>query len=398
MIFEYSGKLATGESIKGKLEVETRREALISLADDGIVPLSLKEKSVLSKDLKIKKKLKNADFVMFLRQYATLINAGVSISESTKTMVAQVKNERLKDALEDVDIQVDRGESLSTAMGRHPKVFPELLVNMVVAGEESGRLDDMLENMADFYERQYSNKRKMTSAMMYPGAVSILAVVMVIFVLTFMIPTFADMFAKMDAELPAYTQFILNMSNFVRERGLLLAAIVSSIIGTGYVIFKNERVKYEFDRLLVRIPLLGPLFHKMAIVRLTQTLSMLLNAAIPILTALQITESVIGNRVMAGHLEEVQDELQGGGEISSVLAKYAIFPIIVVQMVQVGESTGKLDHMLSKLTDFYQEDVDQLINRFGSLIEPILIVGLAFVVGSLMLAVVIPMFSMYENF
>lgn len=396
--FEYKAKQkGVSKPLKGVVEAETRDGALGLLEEQGILVLSLKEVSAVNREIKIKRKLKNSDFVMFLRQFATLIDAGISISECVKTMAKQVGNAQLKEALEDIDQQIDRGERLSVAASRHEKIFPELLVHMIEAGEASGRLDEILANMAAYYEKQYKNKRKLTGSLIYPAAVGVLAIVMTIFILTFVVPRFADMFVSIDAPIPAYTLFVMGLSAFLEKYWWTL--LIVTIVGVVAFKFgmKDERFAYQFDKLTLKIPLVGNLIHKSALVRMTHSLSLLINASIPILQALDIVEKVVPNRVIKGLIPDIRETLVSGGEMSKVMAQHWVFPPLLIQMIQVGEQTGGLDRMLEKVSVFYEDEVDDLSSRFGSLIEPFLIVFLAVVVGGIVMAIIIPMFSMYES-
>lgn len=398
MSFEYRGKHVDTGKTKGLLDAESREGALNALTDQGILVFSLKEVNAANKAIRFKKKLKNADFVMFLRQFATLIDAGITISECVKTMAQQVTNLELKEALEDIDQQIERGERLSIAASRHEKIFPELLIHMMEAGEASGRLDEILMNMATYYEKQYKNKRKLVSSLMYPSAVSVVAILMTAFILVYVVPRFANMFTSLDTEIPAYTQFILDVSAFLQSYWWLIGLLVAGVVfGVKYGL-KNEAFAYKVDEWLLKIPLVGNLLHKSAIVRMTHSLSLLINASIPILQALEIAEKVVPNRVIKGILPGMRKTLVSGGEMSREMMQHPIFPPLLVQMVQVGEKTGGLDRMLEKVSTFYEEEVDDLSARFGSLVEPVLIVFLAVVVGGIVLAIIIPMFSMYDAF
>lgn len=395
--FEYRGKLA-GTKKKGVVEAESRDGALELLKEQGILVLALTEVSAANKAIRFKKKLKTAEFVMFLRQFATLIDAGISISECVKTMAKQVTNLRLKEALEDIDQQVERGERLSKAASRHEKIFPELLVHMMEAGEASGRLDEILMNMASYYEKQYKNKKKLMGSLIYPSSVGAVAIIMTIFLMVFVVPRFADMFVSMDAAIPAYTQFIMSLSSFMQKFWWILPILVVA----GGAVFKkgmkHEKFAYRMDKMYLKLPLVGNLLHKSALVRLTHSLSLLINASIPILQALEIAEKVVPNRVLKGLLPGMREALVSGGEMSREMSKHWVFPPLLIQMVQVGEKTGGLDRMLEKVSAFYEDEVDDLSSRFGALVEPLLIVFLAVVVGGIVMAIIIPMFSMYELF
>lgn len=396
--FEYRGKHQDTGKVKGLLDAETREGALELLQSQKILVFHLKEVSVANKAIKLKKKLKNADFVMFLRQFATLIDAGIPISECVKTMINQVANVQLKKALEDIDQQVERGERLSVAASRHEKIFPPLLIHMMEAGEASGRLDEILMNMALYYEKQYKNKRKLIGSLTYPAAVSLIAVLMTGFILAFVVPRFAEMFVSMDAEIPAYTQFVMGISGFLQQYWWLLLTGMAGLVFATKAARRNEQLAYKMDGWVLKLPLVGNLLHKSVLVRMTHSLSLLINASIPILHALEIVEKVVSNRVIKGVLPGMRQTLAGGGEMSRVMMTHDVFPPLLVQMVQVGEKTGGLDRMLEKVSVFYEEEVDDLSARFGSLVEPILIVFLGVVVCGIVLAIVIPMFSIYETF
>lgn len=389
--------LNSGKKTKGKVEAESKSEALEMLMNDGVITLSIGETSALNKDISFGASVKNADFVMFLRQYSTLINAGISISEATKTMSRQVENKPLKKALVDVDKQVERGEALSVAAERHNKIFPPLLINMIYAGESSGRLDDMLESMANYYEKQYNQKRAMISSLMYPGAVGVVAIILTVFLLVYIVPTFAGMFGSED-EIPAYTKFVLALSDGIVAYWYMILIGLAIVVLLILYLKRYETIMRAWDVVVLKIPLVGNLIHKNIVVRTTQTLGMLIDANMPILQALSITDRVITNRVMKEALVEMGEVLTSGGEMSSVMARHAIFPLLLTNMVQIGERTGNLDHMLGKGSDFYEEEVKQLTDRFGALVEPFLIVFLAVVVGGIVMAVIIPMFSLYESF
>ena len=398
MLFEYKGKFVKGGKTKGKIEADNKAEALKQLSDQGVVVLGLKELSGMNKDITLFRRLKNADFVMFLRQYSTLINAGITISEATKTMHAQAENKLLKDTLGDVDKQVDRGEPLSVAIERHPKVVPPLLVNMIYAGEKSGRLDDILENMAGYYEKQYKLKRKMISSLMYPGVVGLLAIAMTVFMLVYVVPTFASMFESMGEDIPAYTKFVMSVSDFIVDYWYIVLSGLAILGVVMWILSKSYKVMFKFDTIIVRVPLLGNMIHKMLLVRTVQTLGLLMEASISILDSLEITEKIVTNRAMKKSLLDIKTVLTNGGTMSSVMMQYPMFPILLAHMVQIGERTGQLEHMLAKSTEFYADEVDQIAERFGSIIEPILIVFLGVVVGGIVLAVIIPMFSLYDSF
>lgn len=397
MEFEYKGKLLSGKKTKGRITADTRRDALSQLEKQGITPFLLTETTTMSRDISFKRRLKHADFIMFLRQYSTMIGSGVSIAEATKTMSEQATNVMLKESLVDVSRQVGRGESLSVAAARHPKIFPELLTNMLFAGEVSGRLDEMLSDMADYYERDYKNRRTLVSSLIYPCIVAAVAVMLVIFLLAFIVPRFVDMFASFDAELPAITQLVMSMSDFTKHYWWTFAFVVVGAVLSTRLLRKNEAFMFWFDGYKLKAPLVGRLFHVAVLTRMTKTLGVLVSGSLPILQAMDITERVVPNRVMKGIVKDARDTLEQGGDISQVFSMYSEIPPILVQMIRVGEKTGSLDDMLHKVSTFYDDELEQLTARFGTFIEPVLIVGLTVVVGFIMLSIIIPMFSLYDS-
>ncbi|MBD1223928.1 type II secretion system F family protein [Virgibacillus halodenitrificans] len=397
MNFQYSGKRLSGQKVKGQIDADTRQAALVKLEQSGLIILRIEETKPWNKDIILNKRIKNKDFVIFLRQYATLIHAGISISDATKTMIMQTGNYALRTALTDMDKQLDQGQALSKAASRHPKVFPSLLVNMIHAGEASGKLDDILNQMADYYEKEYRNKQKIISALLYPAVVGIVTLVLSIFLLVFIVPQFVTMFRSFGEDLPAYTKFVLSLSEWA---GLFWWLV--PVLGVlGFILYKYfiqyDSFRYRIDVGKLKFPFIGVLVHKGALVRMTQTLSTLVNSAVPILEAVGITEKVVGNRVIEEVLVKARDSLEVGESITEPMKKHWAFPALIIQMIQIGEKTGTLDHMLTKAAEFYEEEVEQLSNRIKTLIEPLMIIILTVIVGGIITAVVIPMFSLFEN-
>ncbi|WP_060679198.1 type II secretion system F family protein [Virgibacillus halodenitrificans] len=397
MNFQYSGKRLSGQKVKGQIDADTRQAALVKLEQSGLIILRIEETKPWNKDIILNKRIKNKDFVIFLRHYATLIHAGISISDATKTMIMQTGNYALRTALTDIDKQLDQGQALSKAAARHPKVFPSLLVNMIHAGEASGKLDDILNQMADYYEKEYRNKQKIISALLYPAVVGIVTLVLSIFLLVFIVPQFVTMFRSFGEEIPAYTKFVLSLSEWA---GLFWWLV--PVLGVlGFILYKYfiqyDPFRYRIDVGKLKFPFIGVLVHKGALVRMTQTLSTLVNSAVPILEAVGITEKVVGNRVIEEVLVKARDSLEVGESITEPMKKHWAFPALIIQMIQIGEKTGTLDHMLTKAAEFYEEEVEQLSNRIKTLIEPLMIIILTVIVGGIITAVVIPMFSLFEN-
>ncbi|MDL4841676.1 type II secretion system F family protein [Aquibacillus rhizosphaerae] len=396
--FSYKGRTTLGKAKKGKINAETKKEAIAKLKSDGITVFKMEPlNAVLYKDITIGRVISNRDFVIFLRQFATLIDAGISLVEATSILEEQTTNKYLKKALANIQDDLEEGVSLSEAFHKYPKLFPELLVSMINAGEISGNLDDILDSMAGYYEKQYQLKQKIITALTYPIVVGVISVFITIFLLAFIVPIFTDMFISFGQEIPMYTAFILSISGFVQSFWWMLLLIVLLLV----IIFKylenKPRFAFMFDTIKLRIPIFGMFIQKSLLARLTQTLSSLLNSSVPILQAVEITERVIKNRVIKGILKESHDALEQGESLASPMKGHWVFPKLVTQMIAVGERTGSLDSMLKKVADFYEQELDEASDKMKSLIEPVMIVFLATVVGAIVLAIVIPMFSIFEN-
>ncbi|MGM8364550.1 type II secretion system F family protein [Virgibacillus sp. W0181] len=398
MNFQYEAKRISGQRLKGKIDADNEAEALSMLEKEGYIVYRMEETKPWNKDLVLNRKIKHKDFIIFLRQYATLIQSGIPISDATKTMREQTNNYALRIALEDMNKRLEQGQSLSESASKHPNVFPELLVHMIEAGEASGKLDEILNQMATYYEKQYNNRQKVISALMYPSIVGLITFVLTIFLLVFVVPQFVSMFSSFGQELPAYTQFIVNLSHWAGLYWWVLIVLVVAIVALYRVFMKQEAFAYQMDLIKMRIPIFGQLVHKGAFVRATQTLSALFNSGVPILQSVEITEKVIGNRVIRDIFARSRESLTVGESMTVPMIGHWAFPALVVQMIKIGEQTGTLDAMLLKVANFYEEEVEQLSDRIKVLIEPLIIVTLAVVVGGIILAIVLPMFSMFENF
>lgn len=397
MNFQYTAKRISGQKINGKIEADSKQEAIKALEKERYIIIDLTETKPWNKDIILNTKVKNKDFVIFLRQYSTLIRAGITISDATKTMVKQSNNYALRYALSAINKQLEKGQALSVAAAQHPKVFPPLLINMIHAGEASGKLDDILNQMADYYEKQYRNKQKIVSALLYPSVVGVITLLLSMFLLVFIVPRFVGMFRSFGEDIPAFTQFIIMLSGVVGAYWwMLFLLVIVGVILYKYFI-QYDQFAYRMDRIKMKFPFVGVLVHKGVLVRMLQTLSTLFNSSVPILQSMEITERVVDNRVIQKILAESRQSLEVGESLTKPMKDHWAFPALVVQMIQIGEKTGTLDHMLMKAAEFYEEEVEQLSNRIKVLIEPIMIIVLTVIVGSIIMAVVIPMFSLFEN-
>lgn len=396
-IFKYVGRTKDGKLKRGTIEGNTRQEAINLLREQGISPREITETkaTIFNKDLAIGgNRLKAEHFVIFCRQFATLIRASVPIVEATNILADQTESKALKKTLAKVEQEIKGGIPFSDAVEKHPKVFPSLFANMVRAGEMTGNLDDTLERMATYYEKQHALKKNIQSTMAYPAILTVLIFGVVIFLMVFIIPQFTGIYEQFDTELPAITQLVIKMSEIIQALWWLVILLILLAIGIFTFIFKtNKQFAYSVHVLILKFPVFGKLLQKAAIARMTRTLSSLFTSAVPILEALEIVAKVIGDPVISKVVTDSRNNLEAGGTLSEPLAAHWVFPPLVHQMIAIGEQTGTLDFMLAKIADFYEEDVDRTVDTLKSLIEPMMIVLLAAVVGFIVLSVMIPMFS-----
>ncbi|WP_342598510.1 type II secretion system F family protein [Psychrobacillus sp. FSL H8-0483] len=399
VVFKYNGRTAQGALKKGTVDATTKQAAITKLRSQGINPREIEESnSILHKELSIGGTVKNQDFVIYCRQFATLIRAGVSILESTKILAEQTSSKPLKKSLLSVEEDVRSGLSFSDATAKYPKVFPQLFVNMIRAGEATGNLDESLERLAFSYEKQFNLKKKVQSTMAYPVVLLVLTVFVAGFLMLTIVPQFVTMFNDMGAELPTITKVVMSFSELLQSSWyILLALTIIAVIVFNYVYKHNEAFNFSVNIILLKMPIFGKLLQKSAIARMTRTLSSLFSSSVPILQALTIVEKVIGNPVVAKVVRESRTSLEQGSTLTAPLEKSWIFPPLVTQMTAIGEQTGSLDYMLEKIAVFYEDDVDRTVDTLKSLIEPLMIVILAAVVGTIVMAIMIPMFSMYEQ-
>ncbi|WDU80724.1 MULTISPECIES: type II secretion system F family protein [Lysinibacillus] len=398
-IFRYSGRTKTGAPKKGIIEAPNKKVAMEKLRAQGINARELQESnSILHKDIAFGTKVKHQEFVIYCRQYATLIRAGVPVVEATHILGEQTRSKPLKRALMQVEEDIRNGMAFSDAAGKHPKVFPLLFVNMMRAGEATGNVDDTLDRLASTLEKQYNIKKKIQSAMTYPAILSLLTLVVGMFLMVFIVPTFMDAFKEMNLEMPLITVIVVGISDWLIQFWyLLILGLLVLVVGLHYFYKNNKEFHYAVNVFLLRMPIFGQLLQKDIIARMTRTLSTLFSSSVPILQALTIVEKVGGNPVMGKVVLEARDNLEKGGTLSEPLEKSWLFPPLVTQMTSIGEKTGSLDYMLEKIADFYEEEVNRAVDTMKSLIEPLMIVVLALVVGVIVAAIFLPMFQLYEN-
>jgi type IV pilus assembly protein PilC len=397
-VYVWKGRTISGEIQTGELESNTQDEVLASLRKKRIIITSVREKP---KGFKLNLPgtgpgVSTRDLAIFTRQFATMINAGLPLVQCLDILSKQTEKEAFRQIIAAVMREVEAGNTLAESLGKkeHQRVFDELFVNMVEAGEAGGILDDILLRLATFIEKAEALKRKVQGAMVYPGVVMTVAILATSFMLIFIIPTFAKMFTGFGAELPLPTKIVMGLSSFLRSYWW---ALILGIVGIGIGIqryYRTERGHFHIDRLLLKVPVLGDVLRKGAVARFTRTLGTLISSGVPILTGLEITARTSGNRVIQAAIMAARASIREGETIAAPLRESNVFPPMVVQMISVGEETGALDDMLTRIADFYDSEVDTAVDSLTSLIEPIMIVFMGGVVGGMVVAMYLPMFKL----
>lgn len=326
-----------------------------------------------------------------------MVDAGLSLVACLNILIEQSANPRLKTALQDVYKKVKEGETLSTALGQYPNIFPSIMINMIEAGEVGGVLDDVLNRLATHFEKEHKLNEKVKSAMTYPAVVMSMAFLAVTFIVTFVLPTFMQMFVGMKMELPLPTRILLGLSTFLRENALLLLIAIACMTLGIAVASRKPKVKKTIDRIILSLPILGVLARKIAIARFSRTLSTLVRGGVPILTALEVVKKTMGNLSMVDALGKAQVNVKEGIGLANTLGESKVFTPMVIQMISIGEESGSLDKMLEKVADFYESDVDDMVGRLSSIMEPLIVGILGVVIGFIVISVIIPLFDVITN-
>ncbi|WP_037287301.1 type II secretion system F family protein [Saccharibacillus sacchari] len=397
--FEYQVRTGSGKRLKGKMNASDKAAAMEELRKRGLKVFSLVEKNntVLAKEIYIGNPVKSIHFIIYCRQFATLIRAGITIVDATTILAGQTESKALKGALIQVASSLLKGIPFSQAVQEHKRIFPSLFVSMVRAGEETGDLEGTLDRLAVFFEKQHSTREKVKSALTYPATVAVLAIVSTVYLLWAIVPQFITMFDSFDAELPAITVAVLALSNSIQHRWYFWGLAILMLIAAFFIAKRTERGSYWIDYMKLKVPVFGKLNQKSSIAQFTRTFSSLYASAVPVLQSLTIVEDVAGNKVIGNVIRSAGDSLRQGRSLSAPLEKSWVFPPLVTQMIAIGEETGALGDMLGKVADFYEMDVDNTVDRLKSLLEPLLIVFLAAVVGTIMAAIMLPMFTLYSS-
>ncbi len=396
--FKYDGRDRSGRK-RGVISAPSKKEAMMRLKNQGIRVISAEEvpETLLTKEITLGNPVKLQQMVVFLRQFSTLLKAGVTVVDATRILSAQTSSKALSKVLSEVEMELKEGIPLSEAFAKHRKIFEPLYINMLKAGEATGSLDETLERLGDHYEKQHTTRQKVIAALSYPAVVGIIAIGVVIFLLLAVVPTFVDMFADMGSELPLITRVVLGASEIVQKYWYVLVLLV--ILGAAGItlIRRKKETKYYLDYFILRIPVFGSLIQKAVLARMTRTFSSLFSSSVPILQSMVILERVVENEVIARVIKESRDSLESGGSLTEPMKDHWAIPPLVSHMISIGEETGSLDAMLSKIADFYEKEVEHTTDQLKSLIEPLMIVVLAGLVGTIVTAIMVPMFEMFNN-
>ena len=397
--FSYVAVDKRGKEKRGSLEAETRERALEQLKAEGLIPVSVREQGALNKeiDFSIGKKVKPRDLSVFCRQFVSITQAGVPMKEALQMLSEQTENKWLKCAISEVLLNVEKGNTLADSMRSQPDIFPPMLVNMVEAGEQSGSLEMAFSRMAVHFEKEAKLKATIKKATIYPIILVIAAIGVIAVMLLFVIPIFIDMFADLDIEMPALTMFVMNSSKWMTSHWYVLLAIIVGVVVAYKLIYKTTQGRLTIDRIKMKMPLFGKLTVKTACSQFARTMSTLLMSGISTIDALETTSKIVNNIHYTNAMLKAREEVMKGIPLSEPLEASGIFPPMVYHMTGIGEETGNVEEMLEKMADYYDEEVEMTTQSVLAAMEPIIILFMALIIGTLVIAVISPIASMYSG-
>lgn len=394
-IFKWEGKTLKGSTKKGEMEAPDEATVRIHLRQQNIVPLKINAKG---KEIKIalpfKKKVRQRSIAIFTRQLATMIDAGLPLVQSLEILSSQQESKVFKEIIRQIREDVEGGSTFAGALKKHPVTFNDLYTNLVVAGEEGGILDNILTRLANYIEKAEALKKKVKSALIYPATIVGVAIFVVMILMIFVIPVFETMFKSAGQSLPLPTMIVLALSKFIKKYVFLFIPALFLLIYLFKKFYQTDRGKVMIDGLLLKLPVFGPLLGKVAVARFSRTLGTLVSSGVPILDGLTIVSRTAGNRTVENAILNARSSIREGETIAEPLGRSRIFPPMVIQMIAVGESTGALDSMLSKIAEFYEEEVDITVSNLTSLLEPFLMIFLGVVIGGVVISMYLPIFNM----
>jgi len=394
-IYKWEGKTAKGAIKKGETEAPNEAAIRIHLRQQNVIPTKVTTKGKEIKfSLPFKQKVKQRSIAIFTRQLATMIDAGLPLVQSLEILSSQQESKLFKNVIREIREDVEGGSTFAGALKKHPTTFNELYTNLVVAGEEGGILDNILNRLANYIEKSEALKKKVKSALIYPATIVGVAVIVVMILMIFVIPVFETMFKSAGSNLPLPTLIVVTLSKLIKKYVVVFIPAVILLIYLGRKYHQTQGGKMVIDRLLLKLPVFGPLFKKIAVARFSRTLGTLVSSGVPILDGLSIVSRTSGNRTIETAILNARASIREGETIAEPLSRSNIFPPMVIQMISVGESTGALDSMLSKIADFYEEEVDIAVSNLTSLLEPFLMIFLGVVIGGVVIAMYLPIFNM----
>jgi type IV pilus assembly protein PilC len=386
---------ASGREIRSTVDASSEANAVAALLNRNLMVVSIQEK-VSKKGRTSGGKVALADLVIFTRQLATMIDAGLAMVQSLQALAEQSENKLMRDVIKDITTRVEGGDSFSEALQKHPKVFNKLYYSMVSAGEKGGLLAEILARLATYLENTARLRKKIKSAMMYPTAVTIVAIGITIFLLVKVVPTFSDIFSQLGGHLPTPTQYLINVSNVLRHYFLYFVVGAALAIGGWVYYIKTPAGRAFWDARRIKLPIFGGIAHKICLARFARTMASLVRSGVPILEVLAIVQNTVGNVIMEAALKTAASDIERGEGISVALSKHPIFPTMIIRMMTAGEQTGKIDTMLERIADFLDEEIETTLSGLTSLIEPLLIVFLGVVVGGIVICMFLPIFKLSE--
>jgi type IV pilus assembly protein PilC len=384
---------ASGREIRSTMEAATEQAAVAALLNRNLLVVSIQEK-VYKKGKTKGGKVALADLVVFTRQLATMVDAGIAIVQSLQALAEQSPNKVMRDVIRDVCTRVESGESFSEALQKHPKAFSKLYISMVAAGEKGGLLAEILARLATYLESSARIRRKVKSAMMYPIVISTTAIGIAIFLLVKVIPVFKDVYQSFGAKLPVPTQFIISLSDIMRHYLLFVLIGLGALVYGWFYFIKTPSGRDFWDSYRIKLPIFGPIAHKICLVRFTRTFASLIRSGVPILEVLQIVSQTVGNTVMERDIKAAAVDIERGEGIAVALGKHPVFPSMIIRMIKAGEQTGNIDNMLERVSNFLDEEVETTLTGLMALIEPLLIVFLGVFIGGLVVCMYLPIFNL----
>ena len=400
-VYNYKAKASTGETVTGIFEANDKAMVVALIKEKGYLPLSIEDKAEKGQEIKLggNKKVKAKALAVFCRQFQTMLDAGVTVISCLDMLKKQTENKILRAAVETVYDDVQKGNTLSESMKANPNVFPVLMISMIEVGEVSGTLELVLERLAVQFEKDNKIRSKVTTAMTYPAVIGCIALVMVVFMLVFIVPQFVGMVDSMGVEMPTPTKILLFISGLFTNpkflAGLVLAII---LLRLGFKKFKStEQGKYIIDSTIYKMPMVGKNVQKILAARFTRTLSTLLSSGVSLVQSLEVVDRVVNNQVVTRGLVKVREEIKRGSNLAAPLEKMGIFPLMVTQMINVGEEAGSIDAIMEKVADFYDEEVETSISKLVAMMEPLMMMVLAVIVGFIVIAMIMPTFSINQG-